>query len=107
MLLLLAKLVGLAPFADWSWWVIAVPFIGAVVWWTFVDASGITARRVADRIERKQEQRRIKAMESLGLNTAAERRRAGAGGRRPAAPRNADAPPAARDASPPRRDPER
>jgi len=72
-LLLLAKLAGLSPFADWSWWVVAVPFIGAAAWWTFIDMSGITARRVADKLDERKEQRRVKAMEALGLTTTRQR----------------------------------
>jgi small Trp-rich protein len=101
-LLLLAKLFGLAPFADWSWWVVGAPFAGAAAWWTFVDMSGITARRVAAKMEDRQEQRRIKAMEALGLNTASRRRRAGAAARRPEPPR----PPVAEASSPSRPEPD-
>jgi small Trp-rich protein len=108
LLLLVAKLAGLSPFGGWSWWVVAVPFIGAAVWWVFVDASGITARRVAAKMEARKEDRRLKAMEALGLDTSRQRRGAGAARprpqpmpERPAQAATTAEPPA----TPPRRDP--
>jgi small Trp-rich protein len=104
-LLLLAKLAGLSPFVDWSWWVVAAPFIGAALWWTFIDMSGITARRVADKLDERKEQRRVKAMEALGLNTKRQRQVSRAhrdANKLAAMPRRPlpDAPPAAPDGAP-------
>jgi small Trp-rich protein len=73
-LLLAAKLADFGPTAAWSWWVIALPFVVAVLWWHFADASGWTKRRAMNRMEERKAQRRERAIQSLGLDTARDKR---------------------------------
>ena len=72
-LLLVAKLAGFAPFGDWSWWVVLAPFAIAAAWWQFADASGLTKRREIDKLERRKQERREKAMAALGLDSHRDR----------------------------------
>jgi small Trp-rich protein len=104
-LLLAAKMAGIGPTAEWSWWIVLAPFAGAVVWWQISDSLGLTQKRAIQRMEDRKEDRRRKAMVSLGLVDAKGRSR-----REPAPPPapkaeagRADKP--AAEAPPPRRDP--
>lgn len=72
-LLLLAKLAEFGPFANWSWWIILAPFGLAILWWQFADTSGWTQRKVMDKMARRKEERRHKAMEALGLSKRREK----------------------------------
>jgi small Trp-rich protein len=72
-LLLLLKLAEFGPFGDWSWWIILAPFGLAILWWQFADSSGWTQRKVMDKMERRKEERREKAMEALGLSKRREK----------------------------------
>lgn len=71
-LLLIAKLAEFGPFGNWSWWIVALPFVAAVAWWQFSDSSGLTKKREIEKMERRKVERREKAMEALGM----DRRRA-------------------------------
>jgi small Trp-rich protein len=72
-LLLVAKVAEFGPFADWSWWIVLAPFGVAALWWQFADTSGLTKRREIDKIERKKEERREKALEALGIDHRRDR----------------------------------
>jgi len=72
-LLLVAKLAELGPFGDWSWWIVLAPFAIAAAWWQFADSSGLTKRREIDKLARRQQERRAKAMEALGLDAQRDR----------------------------------
>ena len=67
LLLLVAKIAEVGPAAGLSWWIVGAPFAGAVLWWRFVDASGITKRREMKKMEERKEQRRERSLEALGL----------------------------------------
>ena len=103
-LLLVAKLAEFGPTADWSWWIVAAPFVAAVLWWQFADSTGLTQRRAMQKMDDRKAQRRDRALEALGLNTRRHKqvKRAPdeARGHRADAP-----PPSAREPDPPRRDP--
>ncbi|MBL0420303.1 TIGR04438 family Trp-rich protein [Ramlibacter sp. AW1] len=57
-LLMVLKLLGAAPVADWSWWGVLLPFPLASLWWTVADLTGYTKRRAAER----ELQRRLRQM---------------------------------------------
>jgi small Trp-rich protein len=67
LLLFIAKVAAIGPAADWSWWIVGAPFAGAVLWWRFVDATGITKRREMKKMDERKEQRRERSLEALGL----------------------------------------
>jgi small Trp-rich protein len=97
--LLLMKVAGFGPVADWGWVWVLLPFGLALVWWAVADATGYTQRRAIDKMEERKLARRQRDMEALGLDTrrdkqlGAARRRAK--GRAP--------PPAAREGREPPR----
>ncbi|MBA4344537.1 MAG: hypothetical protein C0423_20555 [Methylibium sp.] len=64
--LVLLKLLGVAPVAEWSWLWVLSPFGLAVLWWAWADKSGMTQRKAMKRMDERKEARRQKAMESLG-----------------------------------------
>lgn len=66
-LLLAARLAGLGLVAEWSWWVFALPFGAAALWWAISDATGATQRRAMRKMEERKEERRQRAMDQLGL----------------------------------------
>lgn len=73
-LLLVLKLVGVAPVGEWSWlWVLA-PFGLAVLWWAWADSSGLTQKRAMKRMDDRKEARREKALEALGQSEKQRRR---------------------------------
>ena len=80
-LLILLNLLGIGPVGEWTWtlggdlWKFALPFVFAVVWWTWADSSGLTKRREMERMDEKKEARREKNMDALGLNTRSRRKR--------------------------------
>jgi small Trp-rich protein len=65
-LLILLKLGEIGPVAEWSWWIVLAPFAAAVSWWSYADASGLTAKRQADKVAAKAKARRDKAVEAMG-----------------------------------------
>ena len=79
-LLLVLKLAGLGPVADWSWWVVLGPFALAVAWWAFADGSGLTQRRAMDKMEKTKAERRNRNLEALGMGPRRERKARHAGG---------------------------
>ena len=74
-LLLVLRLVGVAPVSDWDWWLVLSPFGVAVAWWAYADASGLTKKREIDRMEARKAARRNKAMEALGQGEQGKRKR--------------------------------
>jgi small Trp-rich protein len=73
-LLLLAKWQQWGPVGAWSWWIVAAPFIGAVLWWQFSDASGWTKQREMNKMEERKAKRRERAVVALGGDTRREKR---------------------------------
>lgn len=66
-LLVLAHWAGIGPVADWPWWYFVLPFVAAVGWWAWSDASGLTQRRAMRKMEERKEERRRRTLEQLGL----------------------------------------
>ena len=73
-LLLVLKLLGIAPVVGWAWWWVLSPFAGAVAWWAYADASGLTKKREMDRMDQRKAARRAKQMEALGQHDPNKRR---------------------------------
>jgi small Trp-rich protein len=67
-LLIVMKWAEFGPVAEWSWWLVLLPFAGAVVWWAWADSSGYTKRREIDKLEEKKRERRVKALDALGMD---------------------------------------
>jgi small Trp-rich protein len=72
-LLLAARWAEFGPFANLSWWWVALPFGLAVAWWQFADSTGWTQRRAMDKMEQRKVDRRERAMEALGMGHKRDR----------------------------------
>jgi small Trp-rich protein len=72
-LLIALRIAGVSPMADWNLelfgdlWKLALPFILALVWWAWADASGLTKRREMEKDEQRKVERRARNVENLGL----------------------------------------
>jgi len=66
-LLIVMKLTGFGPVAQWSWWLVLAPFVLAVAWWWYADSSGLTKKREIDRMEQRKDERRRRHIVNLGM----------------------------------------
>lgn len=53
--------------ADSSWWWVLSPFLGAMAWWAWADATGYTKRKQMEKMDKKKQDRIDKQREALGL----------------------------------------
>jgi small Trp-rich protein len=74
-ILLAMWLAGMGPVGAWPWWAVFWPFAVAVLWWWFADTSGWTKRREVNKMEEKKRQRRIDALDKLGMDAKGRRGR--------------------------------
>jgi small Trp-rich protein len=72
--LLILKAAEIGPFANLSWWWVALPYAAIFLWWAFADASGITQANAMRKMEERKVARRERDMEALGLNTRRSKR---------------------------------
>ena len=74
-ILLVMNWTGVGPPAQWNFdvfgdmWKFAWPFLAAVIWWSWSDATGRTQRKAMDRMEQRKVDRRERALDALGLGT--------------------------------------
>ena len=61
--------------AQWSWWVVLIPFALAAAWWAWADASGYTKRKVVERENERRQARIDRQRSQLGLLTSRSNRR--------------------------------
>jgi len=64
---LLLKSLEIGFVAGWSWWLVLFPFVLAVVWWAWADASGYTKRKAMEREDERRQARIDKNLEAIGL----------------------------------------
>jgi small Trp-rich protein len=74
-ILLALWLLDVGPVGAWPWWLIALPFGGAMLWWWWADSTGWTKRREMDKMDARKAERRAKNMQALGMDTKGRRRR--------------------------------
>jgi small Trp-rich protein len=72
-LLVVMKVAEFGPVAAWAWWWVLAPFAGAVVWWAWADATGLTKKREIDKMEEKKAERRKKNLVNLGMDERGRR----------------------------------
>lgn len=71
--LIALKLLGVSPMADWNLeltgdlWKLVWPFVAALAWWAWSDASGVTKRREMTRDAQRKADRRARHLDHLGL----------------------------------------
>jgi small Trp-rich protein len=73
-LLIALKLGDISVVAAWSWWVVLAPFGGALLWWAYSDASGLTKRHEMDKLEDRKLERRRRSLEALGIDRDSQKR---------------------------------
>lgn len=72
-LLVILNLAGIGPPAHWTWnlfgdlWKFLLPFLLALAWWAWADASGRNKRIEIEKMDQKKQDRRKKNLEALGL----------------------------------------
>lgn len=62
----LMKYLGLGFMQGLSWWVVGAPFVAAVLWWSWADRSGYTARKAMERDQARKRERIEKQRRSMG-----------------------------------------
>jgi small Trp-rich protein len=71
--MLIAHIFGWGPMAEWQFdkpldlLKFSAPFIAAVVWWLWSDASGLSKRRAMQRDAERKQDRRDRNIEAMGL----------------------------------------
>lgn len=81
LLLIVLNLLGVGPPAAWNWqffgdlWKFVTPFLLAIAWWAWADASGYNKRREMEKMDEKKQDRRKQNLEALGLDHRARRKR--------------------------------
>jgi small Trp-rich protein len=72
-ILLLLKYFEIGPVGRWQWgedWLwFAAPFILAVVWWAWADASGYTKKKAMDKEDQRKKDRLAKNRTAMGMDT--------------------------------------
>ncbi|MBL8369889.1 MAG: TIGR04438 family Trp-rich protein [Burkholderiaceae bacterium] len=66
-ILLLLKVLEVAPVAGWHWAWILTPFGLAAAWWAVADATGYSKRKAMEAMEKRKQDRIEKQRESLGI----------------------------------------
>ncbi|MBS7806981.1 TIGR04438 family Trp-rich protein [Variovorax sp. PCZ-1] len=70
-ILLLLKFFEIGPVGRWGWgehwYLFAAPFILAVVWWAWADASGYTKKKAMDKMDLRKKERLEKNRDALGM----------------------------------------
>ena len=67
LLLLALKVLEIGAVANWSWYVIAAPFLLTVAWWAWADATGYTKRKAMEKMDQRRKDRINKQKESMGM----------------------------------------
>ena len=72
--LLLMKYLEMGPVAAWPWLVVLSPFVMAVAWWAWADASGYTKKKAMQREEERRKARIDRNREAVGTLNSKKRR---------------------------------
>ena len=67
LLLLALKVLAIRAVANWSWYVIAAPFLLTVAWWAWADSVGYTKRKEMEKMEKRKQERIDKHKEAMGI----------------------------------------
>ena len=63
----------IGPVASWSWYVVFAPFLLAVLWWAWADASGYTKKKAVEKEHAKKKARIEKSREAMGMGPKKKR----------------------------------
>jgi small Trp-rich protein len=53
--------------AQWSWWIVLIPFALALAWWAWADWSGYTKRKVIERENLRRQARIDRQLSNMGM----------------------------------------
>lgn len=67
LLLLALKVLEIGAVANWSWYVIAAPFLLTAAWWAWADSVGYTKRKEMEKMEKRKQERIDKHKEAMGI----------------------------------------
>lgn len=67
LLLALLKYLEIGPVAQWSWWVVLIPFGLTLLWWAWADTTGYTKRKAMEKVEKRKQDRVNKHKEAMGM----------------------------------------
>lgn len=74
----LLKYFEVDPIAQWSWWVVLIPFPLAMAWWSWADWSGYTKRKAMERESERKQARIDRQRSQMGmLDSRSNRKRRG------------------------------
>jgi small Trp-rich protein len=54
--------------ANWSWWLVVLPFGLAALWWEWADSSGYTKRKAMEHDVKKRDDRLDRTKAALDAN---------------------------------------
>ncbi len=80
-IVIICHAMGWGPMANWTWdlggdlWKFCVPFVLALVWWFWSDASGLTKRRAMQRDADRKADRRDRNIDAMGLGHLHKKRK--------------------------------
>jgi len=69
------KYFEIGPVAQWSWFVVLIPFGLAMAWWAWADWSGYTKRKVVEKENARRQDRIDRQRSQLGLLTSKSARK--------------------------------
>ena len=61
------KYLEIGPVATLSWWIVLLPFVLAVAWWAWADASGYTKQKEIDKMAKRKQHRIDKQRDAMGM----------------------------------------
>jgi small Trp-rich protein len=72
---ILLKYFEIGPVAQWSWWIVLIPFPCAMAWWSYADWSGYTKRKVVEREEERKQDRIDRQRSQMGMLSSRSNRK--------------------------------
>ena len=75
LVLLALKYFEITAVATWSWWSVLSPFVLAILWWAWADASGYTKRKAMQREDARRQRRLDRQHAGLGTTNVKRPRR--------------------------------
>jgi small Trp-rich protein len=69
------KYFEVGPFAQWSWFIVLIPFGLAMVWWAWADWSGYTKKKAVEREEDRRRDRIERQRSQLGMLNSRSRKK--------------------------------
>lgn len=64
---LVLKYLEIGPVANWSWWVVLIPFPLAAAWWAWADSTGYTKQKEMDKMDLRKKERIEKQRVAMGM----------------------------------------